>query len=99
MIKKVNKRDSNQVKVTFVLPDDHPHGGDLSVAGDFNDWTPGEHRFVRRSNHTYSTNVMLPEDSRFNFRYYSEENGWINEEDADDFEANDFGETDCVVTT
>jgi len=40
MIKKVNKRDSNQVKVTFVLPDDHPHGGDLSVAGDFNDWDP-----------------------------------------------------------
>lgn len=99
MIKKVNKQSSDQVKVTFVLPDDHPYGDEVSVVGDFNNWTPGEHEFVRRSNQTYSTNVMLPEDGRFNFRYYSEEDGWINEEDADGFEQNDFGETDCVVTT
>lgn len=99
MIKKVNKRSSDRVKVTFVLPEDHPYGDEVSVVGDFNNWTPGEHKFVRRSNQTYSTNVTLPEDSRFNFRYYSEENGWINEEDADDFEPNDFGATDCVVTT
>ena len=99
MIKKVNKRSSDQIKVTFVLPGDHPHGDEVSVVGDFNNWTPSEHEFVRRSNQTYSTNVMLPEDSRFNFLYYSEKDGWINEEDADDFETNDFGETDCVVTT
>lgn len=99
MIKKVNKRDSNQVKVTFVLPDDHPHGGDLSVAGDFNDWTPGEHRFVRRSNHTYSTNVMLEEGKRYAFLYHSDADGWITEDDADDFVSNEFGTTNCIVTT
>lgn len=98
MIKKVSKRNSDNVKVTFVLPDDHPHG-DVSVVGDFNDWTPGEHRFVRRSNHTYSVGVMLKEDQRYAFRYYSEENGWVNEEDADDYEMNEFGETNCIVET
>lgn len=99
MIKKVNKRDSDRVKVTFVLPDDHPYGEDVSVVGDFNDWTPGEHRFVRRSNQTYSTNVMLSENQQYAFRYYSEETGWINEEDADDYESNEFGATNCVVKT
>ena len=99
MIKKVNKRSSDRVKVTFVLPEDHPYGDDVSVVGDFNDWTPGEHTFVRRSNQTYSTNVLLPEDDRFKFRYYSEEDGWINEDEADDFEPNEYGATDCVVTT
>lgn len=99
MIKKVNKRSDDSVKVTFVLPDDHSYGDDVSVVGDFNDWTPGEHRFVRRSNQTYSTNVTLPEDGRFAFRYYSEDEGWINEEEADDFVPNDFGETNCVVAT
>jgi len=99
MIKKVNKRDSDQVKVTFVLPDDHPHGDEVSVVGDFNDWTPGEHTFVRRSNQTYSTNVMLQEDGRYAFRYYSEETGWINDEDADDFEPNEYGATNCIVET
>lgn len=99
MIKKVNKRDSDQVKVTFVLPEDHPHGDEVSVVGDFNDWTPGEHTFVRRSNQTYSTNVMLEEDSRYGFRYYSEETGWINDEDADDFEPNEYGATNCIIET
>jgi len=99
MIKKVNKRDSDQVKVTFVLPEDHPFGKEVSVVGDFNDWTEGEHTFVRRSNQTYSTNVMLEEDNRYAFRYYSEEEGWINEEEADDFEPNEFGATNCVVET
>lgn len=99
MIKKVNKRSGDSVKVTFVLPDDHPYGEDVSVVGDFNGWTPGEHRFVRRSNQTYSTNVMLPEEGRYAFRYYSEEQGWINDEEADDFVRNEFGETNCVVAT
>jgi hypothetical protein len=98
MIKKVNKRDSNRVKVTFVLPDDHPYG-DVSVAGDFNDWTPGANRFVRRSNHTYSTSVMLDEGERYAFRYYSEEQGWVNEDGADDYEPNEYGETNSIVTT
>lgn len=99
MIKKVNKRDSDRVKVTFVLPEDHSLGDDLSVVGDFNDWTPGEHEFVRRSNQTFSTNVLLDEDDRYAFRYYSEEMGWVNEEDADDYEPNEFGATNCVVET
>ena len=99
MIKKVDKQTSDRVKVTFVLPEDHPYNGDISVVGDFNDWTPGEHRFVRRSNQTYSTSVKLPEDHRFAFRYYSDEDGWIDEDDADDFEPNEFGTTNCVVTT
>lgn len=99
MIKKVDKRSSDRVEVTFVLPENHPYEGEISVVGDFNDWTPGEHRLVRRSNQTYSTNVMLPEDGRYAFRYYSEQDGWINEEEADDFEPNEFGSTNCIVAT
>ena len=99
MIKKVNKRDSDRVKVTFVLPEDHPYGDTLSVVGDFNDWTPGKHTFVRRSNQTFSTNVMLEEGDRYAFRYYSEEHGWANEEEADAFEPSEYGSTNCVVET
>ena len=99
MIKKVNKRDSDQVKVTFVLPEDHPYGEEVSVVGEFNDWTAGEHKFVRRSNQTYSTNVMLTEGDRYAFRYYSEEKGWIDEEEADDYVTNEFGERNCIVET
>lgn len=99
MIKKVSKRDSSRVKVTFVLPEDHPYGDEVSVVGDFNEWTSGTHRFVRRSNQTFSTNVMLRENDRVAFRYYSEENGWVNDEAADAYEHNEFGTTNCVVET
>lgn len=99
MIKKVNKRDNDQVKVTFVLPGDHSYGEEVYVAGDFNDWDTEGLKFIRRSNHTYSTNVLLDEGERYAFRYYSEESGWINEGDADDYEHNEFGETNCIVVT
>lgn len=99
MIKKVNKRNDDRVKVTFVLPEDHPYGNEVFVVGDFNDWTHGEHRFVRRSNQTFSTNVTVEEGNRYAFRYYSDEHGWINEDEADDYEWNDFGSTNSVVET
>lgn len=99
MIKKVNKRNDDRVKVTFVLPEDHPYGDEVFVVGDFNDWTHGEHRFVRRSNQTFSTNVTVEEGNRYAFRYYSDEHGWINEDEADDYEWNDFGSTNSVVET
>jgi len=99
MIKKVNKQNSDQVKVTFVLPEDHGLGDEVSVVGDFNDWTPGDNPFVRRSNQTYSTNVMLDEGTRYAFRYYSDEAGWVNDREADDLERNEFGEKNCIVNT
>jgi hypothetical protein len=97
MIKKVNKRSSDQTKVTFVLPEDHDMGKDVHVVGDFNNWTPGENKFVRRSNQTYSTNAMLEEGGRYEFRYYSEDKGYFDESDADDYVPNEHGGQNCVV--
>ena len=48
-----------QIHLTFVLPCDEP-GGKVSVVGDFNDWTPGTHTLVRRSNGTRSVKVAVP---------------------------------------
>ena len=44
MIRKKPQKGTNQVKVTFVLPGDHPYGA-VSAVGDFNDWTPGANSF------------------------------------------------------
>ena len=97
MIKKVSKRGSDKVKVTFVLPEDHNQGENVHVVGDFNSWTPGENKFVRRSNKTYSTNVKLDEGNSYQFRYYSEDNGYFNEAEADGYVPNEHGEDNCVV--
>jgi len=97
MIKTVSKRDSDQVKVTFVLPDDHGHGENVYVVGDFNDWTPGENKLIRRSNHTYSTNVNLEEGKRYEFRYFSEDDGYFNEQEAHDQVPNEHGSLNSVL--
>jgi hypothetical protein len=61
--------------VTFAVPDD---GAPVSVVGDFNDWTPGVHTLVRRSNGTRSVAVPLP-DGCFEFRYLADGGVWLDE--------------------
>jgi hypothetical protein len=64
--------------VTFAVPDD---GAPVSVVGDFNDWTPGVHTLVRRSNGTRSVAVPLDAGS-FEFRYLAEGGVWLDEPSA-----------------
>lgn len=64
--------------LTFVLPGDQP-GGRVSVVGDFNDWTPGTHTLVRRSNGTRSVKVAVPAGAAFGFRYLAEGGHWFDD--------------------
>ena len=98
MIRKKFQKKSNAVKVTFILPDDHPYG-DISVVGDFNEWNPESHPFIRRSNETCSSAITLDGGERFRFRYFSRDGQWINDDAADGYEENSFGTTDCILLT
>ena len=98
MIKKQRSKRGDTIKVTFVLPENHPYGK-VVLVGDFNAWDPTSHPFVRRSNKTYSTAVTLDIDGRYRFRYFSPDGQWINDDDADDFELNSFGSQNCIVLT
>ena len=77
-----------EVRVTFVLPKDEPEGR-VSVVGDFNDWTPGVHTLVRRSNGTRSVRVSLPAGGSYRFRYLGEGGRWFDDPEADGREADD----------
>lgn len=68
--------------VTFVLPGDQP-GAKVSVVGDFNDWTPGAHPLVRRSNGTRSVKVAVPAGGAFGFRYLTEDGHWFDDESVE----------------
>jgi 1,4-alpha-glucan branching enzyme len=76
MIKQQPSGDLTQV--TFVLPGDQP-GGKVSVVGDFNDWTPGAHTLVKRSNGTRSVKVAVPAGRAFGFRYLAEGGHWFDD--------------------
>jgi hypothetical protein len=68
-------------KIQFVLPDD-VHAGPVSAVGTFNDWTPGTHKLVRRSNGTRSVTVAVPAGEAIAFRYLGDGGLWFDDEDA-----------------
>jgi hypothetical protein len=75
MIKVSRARSGEGASVTFALPDDV---GAVSVVGTFNDWTPGTHTLVRRSNGTRSVRVDL-DCARIEFRYLADGGVWLDE--------------------
>ena len=68
-------------RIQFILPDDI-HDGPVSVVGTFNDWTPGVHKLVRRSNGTRSVSVEVPTGAEVRFRYLGSGGVWFDDEDA-----------------
>jgi len=83
---------TNDVKVTFAIPGDHP-SGQVSVVGDFNDWTPGKNVLAKRTNGTRSASITLPAGNRFRFRYLGENGHWF-----DDTEVERDGDAGVVAT-
>jgi 1,4-alpha-glucan branching enzyme len=75
------KKTATGVTVTFVLDDTDP--GQVSVVGDFNDWTPGTHVFRKRSNGMRSVSMTLPAGEPVRFRYLAEDGRWFDEPAAD----------------
>ncbi len=73
---------SGELRVTFVLPPGRPEGR-VSVVGDFNDWTPGVHTLVRRSNGTRSVRVTVAPGTAYRFRYLGEGGYWFDDPDVE----------------
>jgi hypothetical protein len=72
---------SGHAKLQFVLPDD-VHDGPVSAVGSFNEWKPGAHRLVRRSNGTRSVTVEVATGQDVAFRYLGSGGVWFDDPDA-----------------
>jgi len=96
MLKRRRISGSNTVKVSFILPGDDSRLP-ASVVGDFNEWDPEADPMIRRSNGTFSAVVSLVADATYRFRYRSEDGTWFNDDDADDYDSNVHGSTDCLI--
>jgi len=94
MIRKRSVSGSNQVKVSFALPEEHPHAAHAYVAGSFNDWDAKADRLIHRNNKTYSAVVTLDKGERYTYRYVTEDGEWFNVDDADEYE----GENSVLLT-
>src|SRR5262245_22706565 len=96
MIKKEALKNSNQVKLTFVLPGGNGRSR-VTVVGDFNQWNSKATPIAKRNNGTLSASVTLPAGQRVRFRYYSNSGEWFNGEAADSYEPGEYGADNCIV--
>ncbi len=78
---RMQQQDKTATKIQFVLPDDI-HEGAVSVVGSFNDWRPGAHRLVKRSNGTRSVSIAVPRGQEVSFRYLGVGGVWFDDPDA-----------------
>jgi len=81
VIRRTKVAKSNDVKITFSLPNDQLNGT-VSVVGDFNDWRPGEHVLAKRANGTRSVAITVPAGTSFRFRYLGENGHWFDDDEA-----------------
>ena len=98
MLKREAVKQSNQVKVTFVLPH-NPDQPRISVVGDFNNWDPAANPLIKRPNNTRSASLTLDPGQRYNFRYYVADGSWLNDDSADAYVPNEHGTHNGVVIT
>jgi 1,4-alpha-glucan branching enzyme len=96
MLKKDAVKNSDKVKLTFILPFD-PARPKVSVVGDFNGWDPAANSMGKRNNGTLSTSVTLTTGQKVCFRYYTPEGEWFNDEAADAYEPGEFGAENSVA--
>jgi hypothetical protein len=75
-----------KTKIQFVLPDDI-HDGPVSAVGTFNDWKPGVHKLVRRTNGTRSVSISVTPGQVVRFRYLGSGGHWFDDPDAHEVSA------------
>ena len=83
-IRITNDPKKKKATVQFVLPDD-VHDGPVSAVGTFNDWEPGVHKLVRRSNGTRSVSIKVPAGVEVRFRYLGSGGFWFDDPEVSEW--------------
>lgn len=96
MLKKRRIAKDNVVKVTFELPANAARES-VRLVGEFNGWEGT--RLERQANGTWKATVALEPGREYQFRYFVDEEKWLNDPAADDYRVNPYGEDNSVVTT
>jgi hypothetical protein len=95
MIKKRYFKTKDNVEVTFATSVPAEVEG-VSLVCDALGWDPEPMKLVGT---TWKARVRLPLDRRVHFRYLASGGWWLNDDAADDYEADEHGTVNSVVST
>ena len=85
-------------KVTFTLAKDVANSSKrVKLVGDFNNWDIGSTPMTKIKSGDYAVSIDLEEGKEFQFRYFIEGLGWLNEKEADKQVLNKYSTENSVV--
>lgn len=96
MLSKSYSKTGKICRVTFKYS--NPEKADSAMlAGDFNDWSLQDNPMKKIKNGTFSATISLQAGYSYMFRYVLDGGVWVNDEKADSYAANEYGEENSVV--
>lgn len=92
-IKKQILKSKPVAKVSFkIAKNDANNAKQAALVGDFNNWSENSHPFKALKDGSFSITIELETGHNYQFRYLLDGTTWINDNEADSFQANGFGE-------
>jgi 1,4-alpha-glucan branching enzyme len=97
MLQKSYYNEGRNCRVTFRMM---PSGevDSVHLVSDADDWDKTVRPMTRRKDGSFSVTLTLKPGRRYGYRYLVDGERWVTDPDADDIVANEFGETDGVVS-
>ncbi|MBD3305879.1 glycoside hydrolase [candidate division KSB3 bacterium] len=96
MLKKSYSKTGNYCRVTFKLPAEFG-ANTASLCGEFNQWDTQAHPMRRLKDDSFSVTVSLPAHQSYRFRYFLDNERWVNDPAANAYVPNEYGSEDSVV--
>lgn len=97
MLKKNYSKTGSSCRVTFKYPNKEAAESAV-LAGEFNNWSLVETPMKKLKDGSFSVTVSLKSGYSYRFRYVLDGNVWVNDEAADSYASNEYGEENSVVS-
>lgn len=97
-IKKQYLKSKPVCKVTFKVGKELAgDASNISLLGEFNDWSDSANELKKLKDGSFSTTVDLESDREYQFRYLADGRNWLNEDEADGYVPSGFGDAQNAV--
>ena len=96
MLKKRFFKTKNDCEVAFEVAVEDAER--VALVCESNGWEPIPMTKAKKTG-MFRTRVRLPKESEFQFRYLVDDQAWLNDDAADDYQPNGFGGSNGVLVT
>ncbi|MBW4436869.1 MAG: isoamylase early set domain-containing protein [Pleurocapsa minor GSE-CHR-MK-17-07R] len=97
MLEKKYLKTKPVCEVTFIAPLKW-QGESVILAGDFNEWSESTHPMKRQKDGSFKVTVKLDTGREYAFRYLVNGTEWHNDDAADRYQPNGFGEENSIIS-